>query len=45
VVVAHAEVLSERRGVSILTSDPGDLSLLVHLTNRRNISVIQIDGV
>ena len=45
VVVAHAEVLSERRGVSILTSDPGDLNLLVHLTNRRNISVIQIDGV
>lgn len=41
-VVAIADEISQRMGVTILTSDPSDLELLVDATGRTNISVERI---
>lgn len=41
-VVALAEERSTRHAVTIVTSDPGDMELLVGLTGRTNISVLGI---
>jgi hypothetical protein len=44
-VVAMSERLSMRRGVTILTSDPGDLEALVSQTARPNIAVAAVDRI
>lgn len=41
-VVAIAERISERMGVTVLTSDTADIELLVEMTRRPNISVESI---
>lgn len=42
-IVAMSERLSVRRGVTILTSDAGDIAALVGQTGRSNIAVAPID--
>jgi hypothetical protein len=42
-IVAMSERLSMRRGVTILTSDPGDLSALMAQTGRPNMTIAVVD--